>query len=269
MPRSDGRSPWFDLSLWIEDSRLALGLLTRLPVRGADFRDGTFTRAMRAFPVAGIVVGLITGLAFAIAVELGLSPFLAATVAVAGSLLLTGCFHEDGLADTADGLGGGATRDAKLTIMRDSRLGTYGACAVVLALALRVGAIVQISDFGGWANVIVVLAAAGAWSRALLVRLLGTTPPARTDGFSAAAGMPERRTTRQALVLGGVVAGFLAFWSFGLFAAGAALLLSYAVFLLVRRLANAQIGGQTGDIAGAVQQAGEIIFLLAIAASLP
>ncbi|WP_342642813.1 adenosylcobinamide-GDP ribazoletransferase [Rhodoligotrophos ferricapiens] len=269
MPRMDGRDAWFDGSRWWEDSRYALGLLTRLPFGTAAPPDGDFALAMRAFPIAGIVLGLLTGLLFAIAIELGLSVFLAATIAVAGAMLMTGCFHEDGLADTADGLGGGPTAEAKLLIMRDSRLGTYGACAVIIAVLLRIGAIIEISDFGGWANIIVVLAASGAWSRALMVRLLGSLPPARSDGLSAAAGTPDTRIIRQALALGGIMAGLLTIWSFGLFAGLVALLAAYIAYLLVRRLANKHIGGQTGDIAGAVQQASEIAFLLAIAAALP
>ena len=189
MPRATSRNEAVDFPLWWSDIRQSIALLTRISHGEPSKRS--MASAMRAFPIVGVLIGLLGGLAFGLAEQIGLSAFLAAVVTTAALLWLTGCFHEDGLADTADGLGGGMTRDAKLAIMRDSRIGTYGVAALVIALALRIGTLVQISDFGGWSTIIVVLAASGAWSRALMVVLLGTAPPARCS-------RSVRETRRQA-----------------------------------------------------------------------
>lgn len=270
MPREGTSDSQPALDLFWTDLRQSIGLLTRLPLGGATLpQTRSLKQAMRAFPAVGLLIGLMLGTAFGLCQWLGFSDLIASILVVGLSLMLTGAFHEDGLADTADGLWGGSSRDGKLAIMRDSRLGTYGALALMVVLALRVATITEIADFGGFANVIVALAAAGAWSRALMVQLLATTPSARSDGLAAGIGQPTTSTARQALALGFLSATLLVGWSLGIVAAMVALAASYGAFLLVRRLANHHIGGQTGDIAGAVQQTSEIIFLLAIAACLP
>src|SRR6185437_5843105 len=120
------------LAAWRDDAAAAACFLTRLPLAGfASAETGLPARSMRAFPVVGILVGLVGWAAFAIA----------AVLAVAATVLVTGALHEDGLADTADGLGGGTDRARKLAIMRDSRTGAYGVLALVLSVALRAGAL--------------------------------------------------------------------------------------------------------------------------------
>jgi adenosylcobinamide-GDP ribazoletransferase len=96
---------------------------------------------MRAFPAAGLVVGAIIGAVLVLVTWLGAPAAVAAPIAVAAGLLVTGALHEDGLADTADGFGGGATAERKLEIMRDSRIGTYGVLALIAGLALKAVAI--------------------------------------------------------------------------------------------------------------------------------
>ena len=116
-------------------------------VRAAPPAAGALARAAWAFPIAGLVVGLIGAIVYALAHRIGLPSWTAAALAVAATLLATGCLHEDGLADTADGFGGGKTREQKLEIMRDSRIGTYGVCALALSLLLRVGALASFSRY--------------------------------------------------------------------------------------------------------------------------
>ena len=112
--------------------RTGLAFLTRLPLpMAAETSGAEVARASWTFPVIGAGIGLVAALIYWIAYGFGLYPLVAATLAVAGTMLLTGCLHEDGLADTADGFGGGTTPERKLEIMRDSRLGTYGAAALV------------------------------------------------------------------------------------------------------------------------------------------
>src|SRR3954451_11881682 len=111
----------------IADLRMAASFVTIFPVASSKpAGDGAVARATWALPVAGLLVGLAGALIYKIAIRFGLTPNLAALLALATTALITGALHEDGLADTADGLGGGRTRERKLEIMRDSRIGTYG-----------------------------------------------------------------------------------------------------------------------------------------------
>src|SRR5438094_4154075 len=129
-----------------EDFAIATALLTRLPVGAATPGGGAIAAAGWAFPLVGAGVGALTALAFLLAQLLGCGIPAAALIALLAGLAVTGAFHEDGLADTADGFGGGNDREAKLAIMRDSRHGTFGILALLLSLALRAAAIGAIGE---------------------------------------------------------------------------------------------------------------------------
>jgi adenosylcobinamide-GDP ribazoletransferase len=173
--------------------------------------------------------------------------------------------HEDGLADCADGFSGGATRERKLEIMRDSRIGTFGAVALVLSLYLRAASLALIADESlGLAGAVVIGAA--ALSRTASLMPMALLPPARENGAGFAARTPERAALAVAaclavvFALAPVVAGAsLARSLAGIAAATGA---AYAIVLLARK----QIGGQSGDVAGAAQQLSEIAFYLAFTA---
>src|ERR1700677_2723291 len=122
----------------------SLRFFTRLPLPTRETEPPDWAQIAWSAPFAGAIVGAIGGLALVVANELSLPPFLAATLAIAALALTTGALHEDGLADVADGFGGGSTREAKLAIMRDSRIGAFGAIALVLSLLLRVGALASL-----------------------------------------------------------------------------------------------------------------------------
>jgi len=247
--------------------QLALGLvfLTRLPVPiGGAPPDDAVARAAWSFPLAGVLVGLVGAVAATAADGLGLPPFAAALLALAATMALTGALHEDGLADTADGLGGGRTRERKLEIMKDSRIGSYGVLALIVGAGLRataLGALVEHAPlplFGA-------LVAAHAGSRALLPLLMRALPPARPGGLAASVGVPSAFASIAAVVLGAVAV----FWGLGdrlgLLGFVAAALGMATVGALARR----QLGGYTGDVLGAAQQVGEIILLLTAVARLP
>jgi len=193
-------------------------------------------------------------------VRLGLPPLVAAALAVAAGMAATGCLHEDGLADTADGFGGGKTRETKLEIMRDSRIGSYGACALILSLMLRWSALAEIAEPR---LVAVALIAAHVSARAVLPIVMSFVPPARANGLSSSAGQPPQQSAAVALALGTICLLF----SFGPSGALVALLTLGLIGLLLTRLAIRAIGGQTGDVLGALEQVGEAAVLL-IAASL-
>jgi adenosylcobinamide-GDP ribazoletransferase len=211
------------------------------------------------FPLVGAGIGALGALVYWIGHGLGFQPFVSAALAVAASLLVTGCLHEDGLADTADGFGGGANRERKLEIMRDSGIGTYGAAALTLFILLRVGAIASLSSP---ALVAPALIAAHAGARATLPMFMRRVPPARDDGLSAEAGDPPQGGAVLAVAIGLVV--LLLCLGFGATLVGALLLAAATV--LLAWLAIAQIGGQTGDVLGTLEQVSEVLILLVAAA---
>jgi len=187
----------------ITDLRVGMLFATRLPlpheraIAGADIARASWT-----LPVVGLVLGVLGALAYRIALHFGLAPLVGAALAVAVPLVLTGCLHEDGLADTCDGFGGGDTRERKLEIMRDSRVGSYGACALAISLLLRIGALASLA---GPAEAAWALIAAHAGARAVMPLSLRLVPPARTDGLSADAGRPPPMSALLAALLGCVL----------------------------------------------------------------
>jgi adenosylcobinamide-GDP ribazoletransferase len=180
-------------------------------------------------------------------------------LAIAATLLATGCLHEDGLADVADSFGG-STRARKLEIMRDSRIGTYGVCALFVSLLLRASALATIADPALAATILVATHMAARSGMALFMRLL---PPAREDGLSVGVGRPPYASAVAAAVIG-VLALVLAL---GPAAGLVAVMLMAAVFALLAWLCMRQIGGQTGDVLGALEQIGEMTILLVAAAT--
>jgi adenosylcobinamide-GDP ribazoletransferase len=235
--------------------RLGLAFYTRLPLGGKPDPNAVLSQVLWTGPLAGVVIGLIGALAYALVKATGLPPLVAAAAALGALLATTGCLHEDGLADTADGLGGGATRERKLEIMHDSRIGTYGVCALSIALLLRVAAIASLAEI---MNVVLALVAAHAGSRAMIPAFMRFVPPARRDGVSAGAGRPSVVHVGVALGLGLVALGAaLGIWT-GLIAG----MLVVAASCLLAALSLRQIGGQTGDVLGTLQQVSEILILL-------
>ncbi|WP_048645639.1 adenosylcobinamide-GDP ribazoletransferase [Nitratireductor soli] len=241
----------------LRDIAACIGFYTRLPLPAFAMPARGFAQAQWAAPIAGLLVGAAGGLVLLAALTLGLPPTIAAALTLAATLLATGALHEDGLADLADGFGGGMTRERKLAIMKDSRIGAYGVAALVLSLLLRWSALAAL----GWAA-FPALAAAHAASRALMPALMHLVPPARADGVSAGAGRPNGLTVAVALLIGGFA---LLFADLSLLLI-AAPLLALALFL-VKRLTERQIGGQTGDVLGALQQVAETLTL--VAATIP
>ncbi len=245
-------------SRFARDIADALRFFTRLPVGEPELGASLdIDRIAWAAPVAGVVVGLIGALALAFTTLLGLPMFLRAGLATAALVVATGALHEDGLADVADGFGGGATRARKLEIMRDSRIGAYGSIAIALALILRVGALAAALDGGFWrAGSSLMLVA--ALSRAAALTPLALLPPARIDGAGAAAGRLDLNALAAAWGSALVIAIGLGLVALSVAHALLAALLSGAGALAVVVMARRAIGGQTGDVAGAAQQCGEI-----------
>jgi adenosylcobinamide-GDP ribazoletransferase len=231
--------------------------LTRLPVRfdGAMPAD-LHGRALGWYPVIGALIGLCAALAYTAGTSAGLTSDAAALLTLGVQIALTGALHEDGLADVADGFGGGRDKIAKLAIMRDSRVGSYGVLALIFSVGLRWSALAALADP---LAVTLALISAGALSRAVVPAVYGWLDPARTDGLAAGLGGPPGLRVVMAAVLGICIAGLT-------LAATALPVLAVAILaaLMVGGLALRQIGGHTGDVLGACQQAVEITVLLTL-----
>jgi adenosylcobinamide-GDP ribazoletransferase len=243
----------------IADLRAALGLLTRLPLpyRAATARGAA---AAWAYPVAGIIIGAMAGMVAALSLFLGLTPAVAAALTLAAQAMLTGAMHEDGLADSADGLWGGWDKPRRLEIMKDSHIGSYGVLALILVTLARWSALSALLATGSHFGAII---AVGAVSRAPMAILMAWLPNAKATGLSALVGRPTPKVA--ALAVGIAVATCLVLTGWHAF--GMVAFVGF-VCLGLGLTARAKIGGQTGDILGASQQLAEAASLCALAASL-
>ncbi|MDA1090674.1 MAG: adenosylcobinamide-GDP ribazoletransferase [Proteobacteria bacterium] len=252
-----------ELAGWWRDCCVSGAFLTRLPfpsIKGGA-KKGRLGLASRAFPLVGAGIGAIAGLSLMAATALGLDPLACALIALAVAALVTGALHEDGLADVADGFGGGATMAAKLKIMHDSRIGTFGVLAVIFSVGIRAGVLAGLPGPGLGAAALI---AAAALSRGLLPAAMHFMTPARKSGLAANAGAPDREGWMKGLALGAL----LSFLFLGPWGGVLALAFGVAAAAFVAWLANRQIGGVTGDVLGAQQQAAETVILIAAAAAL-
>jgi adenosylcobinamide-GDP ribazoletransferase len=245
-----------------EDLIMALRFFSRLPTGSRPHERPDLSRIALAVPFASLVIGVFPAFLLLGGGLTGLPKLFVAGIAVAASAIITGAMAEDAIADAADGLFGGSTRDRRLEIMKDSRHGTYGVVALCLFLLLRVVALAALDDADP-------IAAGAVWLAAMLMARSGALwltvalPPARPNGASATAG----RASPPAFAIGAVFALILSMLfsapSAGLmgFALAVALLavLAWGWSLLCQRL----VGGQTGDLIGALQALLEVAALAA------
>lgn len=255
------------ISAYIDDVARSVAFLSRLPVPSRHFEnyDGSLARAARAFPLAGILIALPAAALAAVLVALRVDPLFAALAVLAVETLATGALHEDGLSDAADGIGGGRDRDHALAIMKDSRAGSYGVVALILAFGLRATALAAILSLvtpTGGAMVVLAVAAA---SRTAMVWHWFRLPPARSNGVAAAAGIPEDAATRIALITGAVVTAALLLPHLSLSTLVLFFVAVAGAVLAANRVASGKIGGHTGDTIGATQQLAAVAALAALA----
>jgi adenosylcobinamide-GDP ribazoletransferase len=233
----------------------AIQFLTRLPVPALrDFQPDAISRAAKWFPLVGHLVGATTAAILLVSAQIW-SGAVPALLAIGAGILLTGALHEDGLADTADGLGGGRTREQRLAIMKDSRIGTYGMLALLLGVALRVAALASM-PVGLAALTLFVAHGAG---RAIAVLAMATTRYAGAIDAAKIAPSNVRAGETGFALAWGLLPLLLLPWP----AALVALLLMLAAVGLLLLRAQRALGGTTGDVLGAVEQLTEIAVLLA------
>ncbi|MEH3117976.1 MAG: adenosylcobinamide-GDP ribazoletransferase [Methylorubrum populi] len=255
----------------IYDLAACLRFFTRLPIpplpdEPSPYGAPDFRTAPRVLPLAGLLIALPAALVLVLAWEIRLGPFVAAALALVALALITGAMHEDGLADVADGFGGGHSRERCLEIMRDSRIGAYGGTALFLGLVLRAAMLATLLDrSGSLAAVSLLLAAALSRSAALVP--IAILDPARPGGAGAAVGRPTRATLGIAGLLCVILAALAAALGLPPLGLVLALILAPLAAFGLSALARWKIGGQTGDVVGACQQVGEVAVLLALVAA--
>ena len=234
--------------------RRAWAFLTRLPGGAHPRDDRELGRSVGWFPAVGAVVGALSGAVYwALHGPLGAS--MAAVTAIAAGAIATGGFHEDGLADTADALGG-STPEQRLEIMKDSRVGTFGVLALVLSTLLRVLAVSSLAPVDG----LVALVVAHMLGRTMAVALMIVAPAAAGTGLghSYTAELPRPRTAAALIVTSAAAAGL---GLPGAVALAAAAVGAAAVALIAWRA----VGGTTGDVLGAAEQVAEMAVLVSAA----
>jgi adenosylcobinamide-GDP ribazoletransferase len=256
---------------WRRDLCLVLAFFTRLPIgqigdtpvisgqETAPPPQVRLAQAARAFPLAGLAVGLFGGVVYWIAVRIGLSNPLAALLAVGATGAATGALHEDGWADFADGLGCRGDRVRKLAAMKDSHIGSFGVLALIFGTAIKIAAVAALKTPE---RVIPALVAAHVLSRAVLPVVMRSIPLATTTGLGVMAGRPTSAGVYSSLGLGFLIAFCAEF----LPASIVIFIAAVVAAVLIGKIAERQFGGYTGDVLGAAQQVAEIAVLLTAAA---
>lgn len=245
----------------------ALGFLTRLPLPARWFRPGLASASgASAFPVAGALLAIPGAAVLLLAVLLDLPPTVAALLAVATLIAITGALHEDGLSDCADGFFGAGEAPRRLEIMKDSRIGNFGAIALVLSLLLRILLMAALIERTGAGLAALALLGIEAASRAAMVCVWQALPSARPGGVADRVGAPDTHERNAALIIGILIAlcTFLPVAGLpGFLLAGT---LAGIATSSLAALARSRIGGQTGDVLGAAQQVAAMSLLVGLVA---
>ncbi|GLQ75601.1 adenosylcobinamide-GDP ribazoletransferase [Vibrio penaeicida] len=238
---------------------LALSFFSRIPVpTSTPYSDERMNRAGRYFAVVGALLGLLCASVYE-ASNLIFSPQISVFLTMVFSLMLTGAFHEDGLTDMADGIGGGMTRDRRLSIMKDSRIGTYGASALVMAL---LGKFLLLSELTNHENIFLIWVAGYTFSRAIAASFIFDTPYVSDSDTSKSKPLAQKQSLSELLfILVCAVASIL--WM-PLSTAVMVIAIGIAFRIMFKRWLMARIGGFTGDCLGAAQQLLELLFYLVV-----
>ena len=245
---------------------IALGYFTRVPIPGwVGWSAFELNRSARYFPLVGVGVGLVAA-GIICGTSLALPGTLAVALSMSATVLLTGAFHEDGLADAVDGFGGGYEPERVLAIMQDSRIGSFGAIALILALLTKFSALLALLG-QSLVTVAALFVIAHAGSRACALGVMRLLPYVRDQGSSKAKPVAEGIGAAEWAT--GVLIGItpLAFaLTFDLISLASATLMLCAallVLMLAVRYFRRRIGGYTGDCLGATQQLCEIAIYIA------
>lgn len=255
-------------SAWRQDIIDCITFFSRLPVPPflGKMTEGMpdMPRATRAMPIVGLLLGLIAlvpaTLFDVLAFTAPLPALLLAAMTIATMAIVTGGLHEDGFSDVADGFWGGQTKERKMEIMKDSRLGAYGAIALMMSILIRVSILAYLFEHygvqvGGIAYLVTCIA-----SRVPILHVWYTLPAARKDGISASIGQPNGQSYAIGVAMGALVTAMGIVPFFGFLAALSAFTMLVLSAMLVVKVARKHLDGQTGDVLGSSQQLGEMAF---------
>lgn len=244
----------------------SVGFLSRIPLPSRFFEgdDGRMEKTPAAFAIAGLVVAALPGFVLFVAGH-SHAPMLAAVLAIGALVFLTGALHEDGLGDTADGLGGGKDRERALAIMKDSRIGSYGALALGLSLLVRVAALTSLVTEGSALFAALALVASAAFSRGAMVWHWNRLKPAKPDGVAASVGSPSNGAARIALLTGIAPVLLLLSPFTSLLTLSLAVVAGLGATQAFTHRIGKRLGGHTGDTIGATQQISDMVLLSALA----
>ena len=233
---------------------------TRIPIKWSFFSDKApdLTKAAWAFPLVGFLIGGLSGLLGDFLIYLGLSVFLSCIVAITMSVILTGAFHEDGLADTADGLGAGGSPERINKIIHDSRLGTYGVVALVLGLLTRLGLLLSLVEYGY--SLISILSVGFASGKLAIIFSRNFFNNSKFAKIGSIVGIISHKNLFLATMIWALPTSVI-FPFYGILLGG--LLMALIIFIIGLKSKKA-LGGITGDILGAVAFLTELVFLFGI-----
>ncbi len=245
---------------FVLDFFACLMFFTRIPVNWKFFsnKPPNLTNAAWSFPLIGYIIGIISGIIGELCININLSIFLSCTIAIAFSVMITGAFHEDGLADMADGFGAGGSPKKINKIIHDSRLGTYGTTALILGLLIRLGLVINLVELGY--SLLLILSSSIASGK---LSIIFTRNYFTVSTFSKT-GSIIKTVSNKMLVIASLiwlipVVYFFPFWGvlIGFF-------LNSGVIFFIGKMSQKKIGGITGDILGAIAFTTELVFLLGI-----
>ncbi|WP_288350249.1 adenosylcobinamide-GDP ribazoletransferase [uncultured Thalassospira sp.] len=249
--RDDADKTSVDASV-LSDFWRAMALLSRVPLPPVgDFRAALIARSVWCWPLVGLVLAGLALLPAMLVDFLTGNPLVYAIFAIAAMVLLSGAMHEDGIADCADGFGGGMDRDRKLEIMRDSTVGTYAVVMLILTMGLRLVLITAAADIGQAGILFLIMAVISRAAMPVVMRIL---PPARDNGLGKGAGRPGWLP----VLIGFAIASAIVLVLGGIGAMFAVIVGVMIAILIVAMVARSQIGGQTGDVLGATQICAEL-----------
>ena len=241
---------------------LAMGFFSRLPMpKNTPYSEERMNRSGRYFSTVGLLLGVLCGGVFLL-LDAVLPSAIAILLMMSFSLMLTGAFHEDGLTDMADGIGGGMTVERRLTIMKDSRIGTYGASALIMAL---LGKWVLLSELVSMAGLFMIIVTGYTFSRAIAASLIYGMPYVSDLDTSKSKPLANKQTKGELVFL--MLIGLLPSLWFGLAFTFVLALVAYVFRIGFKKWLITRIGGFTGDCLGAVQQLMELLIYIVFAAA--
>lgn len=259
-----------NISNIVSDILNSMSFLSRLPIGpladrlGVELKTDFDTQAW-TFPITGFLIALPAAIALLVSSAIGLNPFIGVGIAMAILTLSTGGLHEDGLADVADGLGGGKTNQAKLEIMRDSTIGSYGALALMFSILLQWAGLVSIAQNSSALTIALAICLISGASRAAMLWPWVKSEPARDgDSLSKSMGRPTSDQLKISSLIGGGFIILLGIFMLAPINTVIAILLAGVAIIEFTKLCERQLGGHTGDTLGATQQICATLLIVAL-----